>query len=139
MTTNHLIRVNEDQCTRCGLCVKVCRGTLAMGENGPVVAHDFCIACGHCTAICPSGALDHVQAPLSNQILLEKSPVPDADTAARFLRSRRSVRSFQKKVCHVKRSWNCLTSPGSRRRPVIPKVFLTTLSMIRMPYGKLPP
>ncbi len=68
-----------------------------MGENGPVAAHDFCIACGHCTAICPSGALDHVRAPLSNQILLGKSPVPDADTAARFLRSRRSVRSFQKK------------------------------------------
>lgn len=97
MTTNHLIRVNEAQCTRCGLCVKICRGTLAMGENGPVVAHDFCIACGHCTAICPAGALDHFRAPLSNQILLEKSPVLDAGTAARFLRSRRSVRSFQKK------------------------------------------
>ncbi len=97
MIPNHFIRVNENQCTRCGLCVKVCRGTLAMEENGPVVVHDFCIACGHCTAICPSGALDHARAPLSNQILLEKSPLPDADTAARFLRSRRSVRSFQKK------------------------------------------
>jgi nitroreductase/NAD-dependent dihydropyrimidine dehydrogenase PreA subunit len=97
MAAENLIRVDRDKCTKCGLCIKICRGTLGMGEHGPEVLHDFCIACGHCVAVCPNGALDHSRAPLKNQVLLEKSPMPDAGTAARFLRSRRSVRTFQKK------------------------------------------
>lgn len=97
MTSENLIRVNPERCTQCGLCVKVCRGTLGMGDHGPVAVHDFCIACGHCVAVCPAGALDHIRAPLDKQVLLEKSPLPDAETAARFLRTRRSVRSFHKK------------------------------------------
>lgn len=92
-----MIRVNQDKCTKCGLCIKVCRGTLDMGEHGPEVVHDYCIACGHCVAVCPKGALDHEGAPLHEQIPLENPPIPDAETAARFLRSRRSVRTFQKK------------------------------------------
>lgn len=97
MAAENLIHVNKDKCTRCGLCVNVCRGTLGLGEEGPEVVNDLCIACGHCVAVCPNGALDHKLAPLEKQVLLEKTSTPDADTAARFLRSRRSVRSFQKK------------------------------------------
>jgi nitroreductase len=47
-------------------------------------------------AVCPSEALDNVKAPLAKQIPLENVPVIDADTAAIFLRSRRSVRAYQK-------------------------------------------
>lgn len=97
MAAENFIQVNQDKCTQCGLCVKVCRGTLDMGEHGPEVVDDFCIACGHCIAVCPNGALDHRLTPLEKQVLLEETPIPDAHTAARFLRSRRSVRSFQKK------------------------------------------
>ncbi len=97
MAAENLIHVNQDKCTKCGLCVKVCRGTLGMGEQGPEVVNDLCIACGHCVAVCPNGALDHKLAPLEKQVLLERTSTPDTDTAARFLRSRRSVRSFQKK------------------------------------------
>lgn len=97
MAAENLIQVNQYKCTQCGLCVKVCRGTLGIGERGPEVVDDFCIACGHCVAVCPNGALDHRLAPLEKQVLLEETPIPDANTAARFLRSRRSVRSFQKK------------------------------------------
>lgn len=97
MMAENLIQVNQDQCTKCGLCVKVCRGTLGMGAHGPEVIDNFCVACGHCVAVCPNGALDHKLAPLEKQISLEKTQMPDANTAACFLRSRRSVRSFQKK------------------------------------------
>jgi nitroreductase/NAD-dependent dihydropyrimidine dehydrogenase PreA subunit len=97
METENLIQVNQKKCTGCGLCVKVCRGTLGMGEHGPEVIDNFCIACGHCVAVCPNGALDHKFAPLEKQVLLEEEPIPDADTVARFLRSRRSVRTFQKR------------------------------------------
>lgn len=95
--TRNLIEVNKDLCIRCGLCVNVCRGTLAMSEDGPEEIADFCIACGHCVAVCPKGALDHRLAPLEKQALIETSSLPDADMAAHFLRSRRSVRTFQKK------------------------------------------
>lgn len=101
MAAENLIQVNHDQCTKCGLCVKVCRGSLRMGEHGPEVVDNFCIACGHCIAVCPNDALDHMLTPLKQKVLLEKTLNLDADTAARFLRSRRSVRSFQKK--HVPR------------------------------------
>lgn len=101
MAAENLIQVNQDKCTKCGLCVKVCRGTLGLGEQGPEVVTDLCIACGHCVAVCPNGALDHNLAPIEKQALLEKTSTPDAATVARFLRSRRSVRSFQKK--HVPR------------------------------------
>lgn len=97
MTESSLIQVDQEKCTHCGLCVRVCRGTLNLGEQGPEMVGDFCIACGHCVAVCPNGALDHKTAPLEKQILLEESPVPDAAVAAGFLRSRRSVRTFQKK------------------------------------------
>ena len=97
MASENLIQVNQDQCIKCGLCVNVCRGTLGMGEHGPKVVDNFCIACGHCVAVCPNGTLDHKLAPLEKQVLFEKTPILDANTAARFLRSRRSVRSFQKK------------------------------------------
>ncbi len=101
MTSENLIQVNQDKCTKCGLCVNVCRGTLGLGEQGPEVVNNLCIVCGHCVAVCPNGSLDHKLAPLEKQVLLENVSVPDADTAARFLRSRRSVRSFKKK--HVPR------------------------------------
>lgn len=67
-----------------------------MGANGPEVVHDYCIDCGHCVAVCPNGALSHSRASLENQVPLKKSQV-DAQTAAQFLRSRRSVRNFQNK------------------------------------------
>lgn len=98
MNNTDFIKVNFETCTKCGLCVKVCRGTLAMSDFGPKVAEDLCIECGHCVAVCPNAALDNIRTPLQNQIPIKKGYMLDSDTAAGFLRSRRSVRSFQNKV-----------------------------------------
>jgi nitroreductase/NAD-dependent dihydropyrimidine dehydrogenase PreA subunit len=92
-----LIQVDREKCTKCGRCAQVCPvGVIGIDGQGPKVIRQLCIACGHCVAVCPSGALDNVNTPLANQEPLEKVPVLDADTAARFLRSRRSVRAYQK-------------------------------------------
>lgn len=93
-----LIQVDQDKCTQCGLCVNVCRGVLGMGIDGPQVIRDLCIGCGQCVAVCPRGALDNVNTPLAKQTPLEQARVVDADTAAQFLRSRRSVRNYQQKA-----------------------------------------
>lgn len=94
---NNFIKVNSEKCTKCGLCVKICRGTLVMSDLGPKVDRDLCIECGHCVAVCPNGALDSTKTPLDNQVQIQKEKLIDSDIASTFLRSRRSIRAFQKR------------------------------------------
>lgn len=91
------IQVDHDKCIRCGLCVKVCRGVLGMGGNGPEVIRPICIACGQCVAVCPQGAFNSAQAPLARQNSIKEALVINEDAAAQFLRSRRSIRDYQQK------------------------------------------
>ena len=92
----NMIQVDQEKCIRCGFCAEVCpMGVISMGEEGPQATKQHCIACGHCVAVCPQAALDNVKAPLAKQLLQEKAPVLDADTAARFLRARRSIRHYK--------------------------------------------
>jgi ferredoxin len=91
-----LIQVNQEKCIRCGICAKVCpMGIISLGEQGPQYSGGNCIACGHCVAVCPEAALDNSKAPLADQLSVEKMPVLDAETAARFLRGRRSIRAYK--------------------------------------------
>lgn len=91
-----LIQVDQEKCTRCGLCAEVCpTNVINMGNQGPQAITQRCIACGHCVAVCPHAALDNVKAPLAKQPPLEKVPVLDSDTAACFLRARRSIRRYK--------------------------------------------
>lgn len=89
------IQVDHDKCIRCGLCVKVCRGVLEMGDNGPEAKRPLCIACGQCVAVCPQGAFDNTNSPLARQTPIKETLVLPADAAAQFLRSRRSIRDYQ--------------------------------------------
>lgn len=96
MMSLELIQVNQEICIRCGFCVDVCpTGFITMADQGPQVTGQNCIECGHCVAVCPVEALDNVKAPLSQQLPLGNAPVLDADTAARFLRARRSIRCYK--------------------------------------------
>ncbi len=94
----NLIQVDSERCIQCGQCSEVCpMGTIKMGNEGPEETGQGCIACGHCVAICPREALDNVKAPLVNQVSLAEVPVLDAEQAEKFLRRRRSIRSYQQK------------------------------------------
>ncbi|MBP2643847.1 MAG: ferredoxin [Firmicutes bacterium] len=92
------IRVNQEKCTRCGICVEICPAMiLKMGENGPKASESqICLACGHCVAICPQMAMDNSKTPLDNQTKLENFPMLNTKTAEQFLRSRRSIRCYKK-------------------------------------------
>ncbi|MDD1694493.1 MAG: nitroreductase family protein [Methanoregula sp.] len=99
MTT---ILVDQDLCTRCGICSNVC----AMGVIEPADENTLpkvldakarmCIRCGHCEVYCPSQAL------LLNDRPGEKMPLPTGsgtiapDEMGYYLRKRRSVRRFTK-------------------------------------------
>lgn len=92
-----LIHVNQEKCTKCGICVNICPPRiLQMKESGPSVTEpQTCLACGHCVAICPNAAIDNIKTPLSKQITLTKIPVIDSDSAYHFIRSRRSIRCYK--------------------------------------------
>ena len=68
-----LITLNEEKCTKCGMCIKECpSAVIEMGENGPEeINAKACLACGHCVAICPNEAIDNENSPLSEQVKKE--------------------------------------------------------------------
>jgi len=96
------ILVNQDLCTRCGICSVICPMSIIdpADENTLPKVPDTnaarCIRCGHCEAFCPSQAL------LLNERPDEKVPLPagtgtiSPDDMATYLKKRRSVRRFTK-------------------------------------------
>jgi nitroreductase/NAD-dependent dihydropyrimidine dehydrogenase PreA subunit len=99
MTT---LLVDQDLCTRCGICSDVCTMGLIdpADENTlpkiPDVKAGMCIGCGHCEAHCPTQAL------LLNDRADEKVRLPAGagtitpDDMGYYLRKRRSLRHFTK-------------------------------------------
>lgn len=87
----------KPSCVKCGVCAEACPiGIIRMDQSGPKMLNaGACVRCGHCVAICPHAALDHAAVPLSNQVALDNFPVLDPQVAARFLRSRRSIRRYK--------------------------------------------
>ncbi|KZL90942.1 nitroreductase family protein [Clostridium magnum DSM 2767] len=55
------------------------------------------MSCGQCVAVCPKEALYNAKTPLANQVVKDIKNF-DENTAAQFLRSRRSIRSYQEKA-----------------------------------------
>ena len=91
-----LIQISGERCTNCGRCAAVCpTNNISMSKFGPKAEEDRCIVCGHCVAICPKTAINNSWAPLENQVNLGERPFLDPETAARFLRSRRSIRCYK--------------------------------------------
>lgn len=95
------IRIIEELCTGCGMCVDVCSDFGLVIEDGKAKTSDKavfgCIACGHCMAICPEGAIEIHGRTMSPSDLFD---LPLQDKAADYnqllalLQRRRSIREF---------------------------------------------
>ena len=62
MTDWPLPTIDEQACTRCGLCVQYCpTSAVEMGASRPVIARpQDCVYCGNCEEMCPAGAISLV-------------------------------------------------------------------------------
>ncbi len=92
-----VIKVDNDKCTHCGLCVKVCMtSSIALNEdNIPSYTKEGifrCNGCQHCMAICPTGSIS-----LNGLDPNKSEPVGygNSDSILNLIKSRRSIRFFK--------------------------------------------
>ena len=54
-----IIRIDEDKCDGCGLCVSACReGAIGMADGkAKLLRDDYCDGLGNCLPVCPTGAI----------------------------------------------------------------------------------
>lgn len=94
------IIVNNDLCTRCGICTAVCPANIVEpGDESklPRVSYEkagLCFSCGHCEAFCPSQALTLNIRPNEKVKLPEGVGMISAEDIGFYLQKRRSVRRF---------------------------------------------
>ncbi len=98
-----LFTIDEKKCKRDGICVAECPLKLIEmkdAESTPTPVADAearCIKCGHCVAVCPHGAFTHTMIRTADFAPLRKELALSLEQTEHFLRSRRSIRTYQDK------------------------------------------
>ena len=95
--------VDQERCIQCYSCIAECPFDLVnLNKEGfpqlRKAAVKKCIQCGHCMAICPTEALDISISPLADSRKVSRKLIPDPEIIENFLLSRRSTRTYKKKV-----------------------------------------
>jgi nitroreductase/NAD-dependent dihydropyrimidine dehydrogenase PreA subunit len=93
------ITINQETCTRCGVCLAVCTGRVfgRADERVEALAPEECWLCGHCVAACPADAIHHSAYPVEECPSLEPALLPTRDGLVAAFRERRSLRVFRDK------------------------------------------
>ncbi|NLO78028.1 MAG: 4Fe-4S binding protein [Methanomicrobiales archaeon] len=96
------ITVSEGDCTKCGVCVKVCPvSIISMKENKlPMIAKDLedkCIKCGHCEVFCLFNALETNFEGVYPMSMSERAADIKPEQLAKFVQTRRSIRHYRTK------------------------------------------
>lgn len=91
------LKIDEDKCIHCGLCIKDCMvGVIEFnGNNIPTVAEggeNRCIKCQHCLAVCPTGALSILNVNPEQSEVIEQY---DSEALLNLIKSRRSFRAYK--------------------------------------------
>jgi NAD-dependent dihydropyrimidine dehydrogenase PreA subunit/nitroreductase len=93
--------VNTTKCSRCGLCIKVCKAGVLKREHGAItISHGEsfgCVGCAHCAAVCPHNCF-RLRGRRLNEgslVALPETEKPSFDSLYALALSRRSVREYQ--------------------------------------------
>ncbi len=93
------IRIDDQKCTCCGLCVAVCPARIfaSQGKESPpaVTRPARCIVCGHCVAVCPPDAIRHREIEPAHCPPAGAQPTIAPAQLLHFMRRRRSERRFR--------------------------------------------
>jgi len=92
--------VDDNLCTRCGLCKRDCLSGIIQqgGDRLPAIAEEYegrCMRCQHCLAICPTGAISILGKSPADSRPITPDSFPSFDQLAHLVRGRRSVRQYQ--------------------------------------------
>jgi nitroreductase/NAD-dependent dihydropyrimidine dehydrogenase PreA subunit len=96
-----LLTVNEDTCTKCGICTTQCN--MILGKEGSYPRQlpgtdEFCMRCGHCVAVCPTGSLTHKEMPAEQTPPVNKKLEISFEQCTQLIKSRRSIRNYKDKA-----------------------------------------
>jgi len=89
-----MIVVNKDECTGCGLCVKICHEhCMALVDDTVRINYELCSTCTQCIAICPEQALswDHVP-----PVAYDETRLPSPEQLDELFKERRTIRFFKR-------------------------------------------
>lgn len=107
-----MVEIISEKCVGCGLCTRDClTGNLSVVE-GKAVAGNTCIGCGHCFAVCPNKAVQIPDYPTEGIIEYDElCPSISGEELLNFIKSRRSIRNYQKKVVE-RETWEKIFEAG---------------------------
>lgn len=94
-----MIIIDKEKCTGCGACVRDCLNKALEIRGGKAEYIRDCFKCMHCIAVCPEAAVS-VNDPdnsMDEVFPIDESCHVDADRMLRFIKSRRTIRHFQKR------------------------------------------
>ena len=98
MTNIAELKIDTGKCTGCGLCVKVCPGSIISIGGADKATHgditefgwDGCWKCMHCLAVCPQGAISVLgRRPQDSPSLPGSASAAAVDSVISFRRSHR--------------------------------------------------
>ena len=87
-----MITINDEKCTGCGACIRICHEHCMILQNNKVtIDYQFCSACSQCVSVCPESALAWNDTP---SVPFDSSQLPTSRQLEELFKQRRTNRFF---------------------------------------------